>query len=64
MYMLIASPSQRFVSNSVGLGGIFAFAFPVVLNILLIVAFEPDNLRIALKGEDMRCDAVEKPTIV
>ncbi len=47
-----------------GLSGIFAFAFPVILNILLIVAFEPYHLGVTFEGEDMCCDAIEEPAIV
>src|ERR1700733_4822379 len=64
MYMLIGLPCQWFVADSMGLSGIFAFAFLVILNILLIIAFEPDNLGVALEGEDMGRDAIEEPAIV
>src|SRR6185437_6953613 len=63
MYM-VASTGEWFVAYSVWMGRILALAFLVVLDVLLIVAFEPVDLRVALEGEDMRGDAVEKPAIV
>src|ERR1700687_1467098 len=64
MYMLIGSPGQWFVADSMWLSGVFAFALLVILDIVLVVAFKPDDLRIALEREDMRCDAVQEPAIV
>src|ERR1700716_4150129 len=64
MYMVLALTCQWLVAYSVGLSGILALAFLVVLNILLIVAFEPDNLGVALEGKDMCCNAIEEPAIV
>src|ERR1700722_6911481 len=64
MYMLISSPGQWFVADSMGLGGVFAFAFLVILDVFLIVAFEPDDLRVAFESEDMGGDAVQEPAIV
>src|SRR5258706_12497927 len=64
MYMVVASSCQGLVAYSVRLSGVLALALLVILNILLIVAFEPANLRVALKGEDMCCNAIEEPAIV
>src|ERR1700734_2714405 len=64
MYMLIGLPCQWLVADSMRLSRILAFAFLMILNILLIVAFEPDNFGVTLKGEDMRRDAIEEPAIV
>src|SRR5450631_1268868 len=64
MYMLIGSPGQWFVADSMRLCGIFAFTLLVILDVFLIVAFEPEDLRVALEGEDMSCDAVKEPAIV
>src|SRR5882724_90366 len=64
MYMVITSSCQGLVAYPVRLSGILALALLVILNILLIVAFEPDNLGVALEGEDMCCNAIEEPAIV
>src|SRR5450631_2320316 len=64
MYMLIGSPGQWFVADSMRLCGIFAFTLLVILDVFLIVAFEPEDLRVALEGQDVRCDAVQEPAIV
>src|SRR5882762_9304781 len=64
MYMVVASSCQGLVAYSMRLSGVLALALLVILNILLIVAFEPDNLGVALEGEDMCCNAIEEPAIV
>ncbi len=47
-----------------GLRGVLAFAPFVVFDVFLIVALEPCDLRVAFEGEDVRGNAVEKPSIV
>src|SRR6185312_13413507 len=63
MYM-VASTGEWFVAYSVRLGRILALALLVVLDVFLIVAFEPVDLRVALEGENVRGDTVEKPAIM
>src|SRR5262249_7599789 len=58
------SPGERLVLDAMRLVGVFAFATLVVLGVFLIVAFEPDDFRIALERQDVRGDAVEEPAIV
>ena len=62
--MLMRSSCQWFVANPVRLSGVLALALLEILDIFLVVAFEPDHLRVALEGKYVGCDAVEKPSIV
>src|SRR5271167_2896612 len=64
MYMVMISPGQWLVADSIRLRGVFALALLVILDVLLIVAFEPDNFGITLEGEDVRRDAVQEPAIM
>src|ERR1700752_4205955 len=62
----VAFPSarQRLVADAVRLRGILAPAAPEVLDVLLVIAFEPRHLRVALEGEDVGRNAVEEPAVV
>src|ERR1700722_3514201 len=64
MYKRIGSPGQWFVADLMRLCAIFAFTLLVILDVFLIVAFEPEDLRVALEGQDVRCDAVQEPATV
>ncbi len=46
------------------LRGIIALALLVILDVFLVVALEIKHLRVALEGEDMRRDTVQKPAVV
>src|ERR1700734_1484164 len=59
-----ASTGEWFVTDPVGLGGVLALAFLVVLDIFLIVPLEPDDLGVALEGENVSRDSIEEPAIV
>ena len=47
-----------------GCVGVVAAAPLEVLDVLRVVALEPDDLAVALEGEDVGGDAVEEPAIV
>src|SRR5579863_2839034 len=61
---IYASTGEWFVTDPVGLVRVFALAFPVVLDIFLIVPLEPDDLGVALEGEDVSGDSIEEPAIM
>src|SRR5271166_5155004 len=46
------------------LGGILSLAALVILDIFLIIAFEPYHLRVAFERKYMSRDAVQKPAIM
>jgi hypothetical protein len=41
-----------------------AETLPLVVFILLVVPFEPDDARVAFEGQDVRTDTVQKPAIM
>src|SRR5208282_6235625 len=61
---MVGLSCERFVADTVRLGGVFALAPLQILDVFLEIAFEPDYLRVSFEGEDMRGDAIEKPAIV
>src|SRR4029077_9908979 len=57
-------PNQRLVSDAMGLVGI-STKTPATLGLVIgIVAFEPSDLTVALEGQDVSGDAVEKPSVM
>src|ERR1700752_1731314 len=58
------SARQRLVPDAVRLSGVLAPAPPEIPDVLLVIALEPHHLRVAIEGEDVRGDAIEKPAIV
>src|SRR6185312_14004169 len=59
-----ASAGERLVADAMRLRGFLTLATLEVLDIFLIVALEPDDLRVALEGEDVGRDAIEEPAVV
>src|SRR5689334_6378353 len=55
---------QFAIANSMWLVGLFAESFFAVRLIVAVVPFEPDDLAIALKRQDVGGDAVEEPAVV
>src|SRR5882672_7257224 len=55
---------ERLVADALGLGGLRAQALHLVGLVLLVVAREEADLRLALEGEDVGGDAVQEPTVV
>src|ERR1700733_7917680 len=45
-------------------GGVLALAALVVLDVFLVIALEPNDLRVAFEGEDVGRDPVEEPAVV
>src|SRR5215469_16867175 len=60
----VRSASERLVLDAVRLRGVVSGPSLVVLDVLLVVALEPDHLRVALEGEHVGGDTVEEPAIV
>src|SRR5215469_18775340 len=58
------SARQRLVPDAMRLRSLLAPAPPEVLDVFLVIALEPNDLRVALEGEDMGRDAVEEPAVV
>src|ERR1700676_2526016 len=59
-----SSLGEPLVADAVRLIGLGAEAPPAVGLVGLVVALEPDDLGIALEGEDVRGDAIEEPAVV
>ncbi len=57
-------PRELAVLEPVRLSRIIAATAPQVLDVVLVVALEPDHFGIALEGQDVRGDAVEEPAVV
>ena len=57
-------PHQRLVLDAVRLVGFGAEAAAAVGFVIGVVALEPVDLAVALEGEDVGRDAVEKPAVV
>src|SRR5437867_11414632 len=57
-------PCEFPVTNAMGPFGFFAEALFAVRIILAVVPFEPDDFAVALEGQNMGCDPVEKPPVV
>ena len=55
---------QLAVVDTMGLGGVDAEAFALVLFVLAVVAIEPEDPRFALERQDVRGYAIEEPSIV
>src|SRR5690349_22028139 len=58
------SPHQRLVFNAVRLVGFGAEATAAVGFVIGVIALEPFDAAVALEGEDVRRDTVEKPAVV
>src|SRR5690606_24662486 len=59
-----ASTRERLVADAVRLCRVLALAAFEIFHVLLVVAFEPDDFRVALERQDVRGDAVEEPAVV
>src|SRR5581483_3816703 len=59
-----SSACQGLVLDAMRLHGLIPLAAPVVLHVLLIVALEPDRLRVSLECQDVGGDAIEEPAVV
>src|SRR5882762_3194595 len=55
---------QGLVADAVRSVGVLPEALPAVLEIVGVVALEPDGLRITFEGQDVRRHAVEEPAVV
>lgn len=55
---------ESFVPDAVGFIGIVAEALPSIRHVILVVAFEPDDLAFVFERENVRGDAIEEPAIV
>src|ERR1700732_1052685 len=62
--MLMGLPGKWFVANAVRLIGVFPLALSVVIDVFLVVAFEPYDLRVAFERQNMRRDPIEEPAIM
>src|SRR5581483_7484746 len=58
------SACQGLVLDAMRLHGLIPLAAPVVLHVLLIIAFEPDHLRVSLESQDVGGNAIEEPAVV
>src|SRR5690348_6024662 len=58
------SARQRLVSDAMWLGRVLALAPTEILDVFLVIALEPNHLRVAFEGEDVGSDAIEEPAIV
>src|SRR5262249_36870101 len=57
-------PRQRLVLDAMGLNRFVSLTAFVVFRVFLIVAFEPDDLRVAFESQDVGGDTIEEPAIV
>src|SRR5215210_4035738 len=57
-------PDERLVLDSVRFEGVGAACLLHPRGVLLVAAFEPRHLAVALEGEDVRRDPVEEPAVV
>src|SRR5947209_2065608 len=64
MKFLLLASRQLTVLDAVRLRGVVAESRAFVLFVVREVALEPDDAAVALEGEYVRCDAVEKPAVV
>src|ERR1022692_5219790 len=61
---MVISSCQRLVVEAVRLSSGLGLAPFEVLHVFLIVALEPDYLRVPIERKDVRGDAIEKPAIM